>query len=66
MIYKFYIELLDSDPLVWRRIVVPADYTLYQLHKAIQGAFGWENSIFFNFPNPGFPIKLSMAYMEMI
>jgi len=35
MIYQFYIELLESDPLVWRRIVIPADYTFYQLHKAI-------------------------------
>ena len=40
MICQFYIELLESDPLVWRKIIVPADYTFYQLHKAIQGALG--------------------------
>ena len=38
MIYQFYIELPESDPLVSWRIVVPADYTFYQLHKASQGA----------------------------
>jgi hypothetical protein len=54
MIYQFYIELLGSDPLVWRRIVVPADSTFYQLHKAIQGAFGWENSHLFQFSESGF------------
>jgi hypothetical protein len=27
MVYQFYIELHESNPLVWRRIVVPADYT---------------------------------------
>jgi len=43
------IELGESDPLVWRRIVVPADYNLYQLHMAVQGAFGWENSHLFQF-----------------
>jgi hypothetical protein len=57
MIYQFYIELQESDPLVWRRIVVPADYTFYQLHKAIQGAFGWENSHLFQFSESGFSDK---------
>jgi hypothetical protein len=54
MLYQFYIELKDSDPLVWRRIVVPADFTFYQLHVAIQGAFGWENSHLFQFSESGF------------
>ncbi|WP_431213847.1 plasmid pRiA4b ORF-3 family protein [Puia sp. P3] len=49
MISHFYIELEDSSPLVWRRIVVPAEYTLYKLHMAFQGAFGWENSHLFQF-----------------
>jgi len=54
MTYQFYIELQGSEPLVWRRIVVPADYTFYELHKAIQGAFGWENSHLFQFSESGF------------
>lgn len=49
MICHFYIELGESNPLVWRRIVVPVNYTLYQLHLAIQGAFGWENCHLFQF-----------------
>src|ERR1700694_2215650 len=49
MICHFYIELEESSPLVWRRIVVPANYNLYQLHMALQGAFGWENSHLFQF-----------------
>lgn len=49
MIYHFYIELEESNPLVWRRIVVPANYNVYQLHMALQGAFGWENSHLFQF-----------------
>ena len=49
MIYHFYVELEDSSPLVWRRIVVPANYNLYQLHMALQGAFGWENCHLFQF-----------------
>jgi hypothetical protein len=49
MTYHFYIELEESSPLVWRRIVVPGNYNLYQLHMALQGAFGWENSHLFQF-----------------
>ncbi|ERL63632.1 plasmid pRiA4b ORF-3 family protein [Schleiferilactobacillus shenzhenensis] len=37
------IELEDTKPLVWRRLVVPADFRLNQLHAAIQIAFGWQN-----------------------
>jgi hypothetical protein len=62
MIYQFYIELRESDPLVWRRIVVPADYSFYQLHKAIQGAFGWENSHLFQFSESGFSDTISYGF----
>lgn len=30
-------------PPIWRRILVPADFTLYKLHKIIQVVFGWED-----------------------
>jgi hypothetical protein len=62
MIYQFYIELLESYPLVWRRIVVPADYTFDELHKAIQGAFGWENSHLFQFSESGFSDQTSYGF----
>jgi hypothetical protein len=62
MIYQFYIELQESDPLVWRRIVVPAGYSFYQLHKAIQGAFGWENSHLFQFSESGFSDTTSYGF----
>jgi hypothetical protein len=53
MTYQLYIELEQSDPLVWRRIMVPASLTFYQLHLAIQGAFGWENAHLFQFSENG-------------
>jgi hypothetical protein len=58
MIYHFNIALEESDPLVWRKIVVPADYSFYKLHMAIQGAFGWENRHLFQFSENGFKSKL--------
>ena len=40
---QLLIGLDESEPLVWRRIVVPATFTFWDLHMAIQNAMGWEN-----------------------
>lgn len=37
----FKITLNDSTPRVWRRILVPASYSFFDLHCAIQNAMGW-------------------------
>ncbi|MEX0716046.1 MAG: plasmid pRiA4b ORF-3 family protein [Planctomycetaceae bacterium] len=42
LLLQFRIELLEIDPPVWRRIVIP-DGTLEDLHFHIQGAFGWDD-----------------------
>lgn len=39
-VFQFKITLLHTKPLVWRRILVPASYTVYDLHIAIQDAMG--------------------------
>ena len=39
------ITLADvDDPPVWRRVVIPASYTLDRLHSVIQAAMGWTES----------------------
>jgi hypothetical protein len=35
------VSLLDIEPAIWRRRLVPRGYTLGQLHRVIQAAFGW-------------------------
>lgn len=40
-IYQFKITLQDSSPPIWRRIQAPETYTFWDLHVAIQDAFGW-------------------------
>jgi hypothetical protein len=42
-IYRLRIELLGSEPLIWRRLLVPADIKLPRLHRCLQVTFGWEN-----------------------
>lgn len=42
-VYQFRIDLDGIRPPIWRRILVPANYTFYDLHMAIQKAMGWDN-----------------------
>lgn len=43
-VFQFKITLNESDPNVWRRIVVPKEYSFFDLHVAIQDAMGWTDS----------------------
>jgi hypothetical protein len=40
-IYQFKISLMEVEPTIWRRIQVPAVYSFWDLHVAIQDAMGW-------------------------
>lgn len=41
-LYELKIELLDVEPLVWRRILVGDDMSLIDLNAVLQGAMGWQ------------------------
>ena len=51
-IYQIKITLLDIKPPVWRRILIPASATFWDLHVAIQDAMGWEDSHLHEFTGP--------------
>lgn len=40
-LFQFKISLQGIEPLIWRRILVPADYSFWDLHVAIQDSMGW-------------------------
>lgn len=40
-IFQFKITLEDVSPAVWRRILVPSDYSFFELYVAIESAMGW-------------------------
>lgn len=42
-IYQIKVTLLGTDPPIWRRLRVPADLSLEQLHDVLQLAMGWED-----------------------
>src|SRR5271165_4409613 len=43
------IDLLDSDPPIWREIEVPISMTLKELHAVVQAAMEWENAHLWEF-----------------
>lgn len=47
--FQLKITLKDSKPPIWRRLVVPADFTFHDLHLTIQTAFDWMNYHLYSF-----------------
>ena len=51
---QYLVVLAGTDPLVCRRIRIPASYSFWDLHVAIQDAMGWLDYHLHEFrvPNP--------------
>ena len=43
-VYQFKVILKNIKPPIWRRIQVPATYTFWDLHVAIQDSMGWTDT----------------------
>jgi hypothetical protein len=48
-IVQLKVRLLEVSPMVWRRLLVPAETSLRELHGIIQVAMGWEGIHLFQF-----------------
>lgn len=42
-IYQLKVTLTDSEPSIWRRLLVGATTSLEELHRILQIAMGWKN-----------------------
>lgn len=51
-IARLKVTLLDTDPPVWRRLLVPATIRLDRLDRVVQAAMGWTNSHLHMFIHP--------------
>lgn len=40
-IFQIKVTLLETDPPIWRRLLVPGEVTLWQLHNILQLAMEW-------------------------
>ncbi len=52
-IYQIKITLLDTEPPIWRRMLVPASIKLSDFHRVIQIAMGWEDAHLHAFQSVG-------------
>ena len=52
-VYVIKVTLLETRPPVWRRILVPREITLRNLHRTLQTVMGWTNAHLHQFVLPG-------------
>jgi hypothetical protein len=48
-IYQIKVGLLEINPLIWRRFLIPANITLHRLHLVLQDVMGWQNYHLYRF-----------------
>ena len=69
-VFQFKIRLRNIEPEIWRRIVVPANYSFWDLHVATQDSIGWLDSHFHAFrvknPNNGVSEQIGIPNDEYL
>jgi hypothetical protein len=53
---RIKVSLDETNPLIWRDLLVPREISFYKLHHTIQIAMGWTNSHLFEFKIEGYRI----------
>ena len=61
-VHRLKVTLRGSKPPIWRRIVVPSDITLGDLHVILQDVMGWDNDHLHDFTIDG----MSYADPDMV
>jgi len=47
--FALKLTLLDTQPVIWRRVVLPGSSTFAQLHHVLQAVVGWEDRHLYEF-----------------
>lgn len=58
-VFQLRVELMHSEPPIWRRLEVRSDITLDVVHRVLQAAFGWANYHLYRFSLGGDPFDPS-------
>lgn len=48
-VYQIKVALLETEPSIWRRFLVPSSVTLHRLHLILQDVMGWSNYHLYRF-----------------
>jgi len=48
-VYQIKVALLETEPPIWRRFLVPSSVTLHRLHLILQDVMGWSNYHLYRF-----------------
>jgi hypothetical protein len=51
--YHLHVELLDSDPYIWRQVCVRSDISLSELHRVLAAVMGWSGEADYVFKGQG-------------
>ncbi|PSN11947.1 hypothetical protein C7293_22240 [filamentous cyanobacterium CCT1] len=55
--FYLHVELLDSDPPIWRRVYLQGDASLEALHQVLAAAMGWSGEADYVFKGQGQSLK---------
>ena len=58
--YKIQIKGITKPP-VWRKVIVPANFTFLRFHQVIQAVFGWEDYHLFEFQDKEYQASIRIA-----
>lgn len=47
--YTLKVSLRNIEPLIWRRVLIPGNINLYDLHRVLQTVMGWGNYHLYEF-----------------
>jgi len=48
-VYQIKVVLMETEPPIWRRFLVPSSVTLHRLHLILQDVMGWSNYHLYRF-----------------
>src|SRR5690554_4206110 len=57
--YQIKVELEHTQPLIWRRLVIPAQVTFADLHAIIQNTLNFQDQHLYLFDLPTYNLKVT-------